>query len=748
MRITKIALENFKDITGDLELTGRDLIIGPPGAGKSARLAVIPLVAHGYIPASSGSEACKTNDDIFRFASGSHMRVAIHMEGATFARKWTRKEKAKGIVVEEEVEVYPQQGERTDTERKARIAQVFAGSKMFFDFSEFLSLSDAKKREFLFGMAASTATWTVDGIIERLRKEVPGSAPEQLRPTVSKVLEEGIAQVPTSLAPADFLSALYKWSSEARNRFHDEKRGAEKATREINDLKHEIEETDRGLDEMKAERRKVEEQRVDIAGSLAQAEERLQEVQRREQRKAALQAVIQALQQQIASFSTAAIDGQIAEARAKADAINSRMSAPVAALSEDPLYEETQKALASIPGQLKEVRQRLAAIRAQRAELAPKLRRAHDLVTSLDRTIQNAEGVAGAPKALCVISPLISCPKDWATALPKMREMFEQANQEWGSLGARDQELEGREKAAAADEQVVVDRESVLRDKVQALEEAHRKKREAAAEIAKAQAEERDQHLKRATELETEKAQKIQEIEAKKATLAEKESDLKDLLNLPALPLAPKEETEKLAASLKERLETITATIEEKTRARNALEMEMRTIQHAREAAEKAEAATLIATAAGPKGMQGELVKASIGPLEGRITEILQEMGIEHQFFFRTISDRGNEVFRFGWTKGGREVEFAALSKGQKLLTVAAILTAFVEAMPSPPAVKVLLVDDLDGVSTFQEMVLRGLLSLEAWDNILVAGALWPGTDTASWNVVEAREVVAAHAAD
>jgi len=165
--------------------------------------------------------------------------------------------------------------------------------------------------------------------------------------------------------------------------------------------------------------------------------------------------------------------------------------------------------------------------------------------------------------------------------------------------------------------------------------------------------------------------------------------------------------------------------IAEQTKARNALANLKSSMADGALAGYHAEAWKAIAEAVGPKGLQGELVKDILAPLTEAIQNKFIYMGIQKTFYFQTEDDKGNEIFQFGWTsEDGDRRNFDALSTGEQMLLLIAMMTTIIDMM-NPP-MKVLCIDNAENLDSGNlRRVLHGIISAgRNFDNIIFIGVM------------------------
>ena len=188
-------------------------------------------------------------------------------------------------------------------------------------------------------------------------------------------------------------------------------------------------------------------------------------------------------------------------------------------------------------------------------------------------------------------------------------------------------------------------------------------------------------------------------------------------------------------ASLKEK-------IEEQKKIRNDLKNIQANIIDIQTSGFHVECWKQIAHAVGQGGIQGQIVKELLQPLTEAITEKLKLIGIGHEFFFSTENDRGKEVFKFGWIENGTKRPFSALSQGEQLLLMVALLTTMIERR-NPP-IKILTIDEINNLDKENlQKVMSGLMVAgENMDNIILSGvADLSAVDTGGWKTWELSRI-------
>ncbi|KKN70469.1 hypothetical protein LCGC14_0430470 [marine sediment metagenome] len=199
MPVTGLRADNVKGMTFQETLTGRDIYVGENGVGKSARLQAFVFGIQGYLP----SPFKKGLGDTFQIASGDAMSVSIETdEMFSFSRQIRRKttnhkDGTKSYSYTSACSIFPDQGTKTNKDRERRISQAMGGFAVMFDLDEFMSMSDTKKREFVFSLSSPESYgWDRSRIYEELCESLGHAAPIEwndkipVAENISSLLEE------------------------------------------------------------------------------------------------------------------------------------------------------------------------------------------------------------------------------------------------------------------------------------------------------------------------------------------------------------------------------------------------------------------------------------------------------------------------------------------------------------------------------------------------------------------------------
>lgn len=171
MPVTSLHATNVKGMEFRETLSGRDIYIGENGIGKSARLQAFMFGVQGHLP----TPFKKGLADTFQIASGEGMTVNIETdEMFSFSRQIRRKttehkDGTRSYSFKSSCSIFPDTGTKTNKERETKISAVMGDFAIMFDLDEFMVMSDAKKREFVFALSSPESYgWTFDRVFDEL----------------------------------------------------------------------------------------------------------------------------------------------------------------------------------------------------------------------------------------------------------------------------------------------------------------------------------------------------------------------------------------------------------------------------------------------------------------------------------------------------------------------------------------------------------------------------------------------------
>lgn len=249
--IKTIRTKNIKGNTFDQELTGKDIFVGPNGSGKSTRLQAVQLAMLGYIPGK------KTNAETFKLSSGDEMTAGLQMDSFSFDRSVIRAEKLKGtgskeVKYSESITVSPNKGEKNSTQMNARISAEIGNFPMVFDFQQFLDMSDAKRREFIYSLSPiSSEEWDKKKVSAHLIQKLLTQGFQEANPDLyeasKELINDCLDEWPSDYDLSSGLQAMTSWVESQQKHWNKKQNDATGAVRELADMKNKLEETDRDI---------------------------------------------------------------------------------------------------------------------------------------------------------------------------------------------------------------------------------------------------------------------------------------------------------------------------------------------------------------------------------------------------------------------------------------------------------------------------------------------------------------------
>jgi len=143
------------------------------------------------------------------------------------------------------------------------------------------------------------------------------------------------------------------------------------------------------------------------------------------------------------------------------------------------------------------------------------------------------------------------------------------------------------------------------------------------------------------------------------------------------------------------------------------------------ELSEKADILDDLVRFLGPDNLQGKILKDTIGPLVEKINALLDKTGRGYSLKVVLEGKNGQQVLDFAWERNGRDITFATLSGGEKVVFGVALCTALVLAKNPPCKTLVVEASECDEGNLRALMEAVGQLGPEL-DNVLVASWATP----------------------
>lgn len=697
--IREIEMRNVKGQTAVQELTGKDIIIGRNGAGKTTRMQSIGLAMLGYVPGKG-----KTLADTFKLASDEEMSVRLSTDGFELMRSFAKSRKlakdgSEEVKISQQLAVSPSMGETTNTKKEQRIRQELGDFPVMLDFGAFIAMTDNQQRDFIYNLSGNGFTWDRDMVEAELlatllRPELCDTNPE-LFECMNACVTETMKQYREGMDIQDGILAMAEHAKEQLKYWKKEKTNADGAARKLTELKNRGAETDRDITINIEKRNELQEKREEIIKELAAIAANNQVLRLKAEELQKLRAEIAAMEEK--QDSAAAIE-----------ALNAEIAELTAAITEhegiEHQYAEREQSLrnemASLQSAWNTAGELQLANKEKLATINAELKANGDLL----QRIQDSRGC-------CAFSPNIPCGQDFSEFINATHDTMD----------------------AAYDQKDEV--EQIIRTTKEHLDDLKVKIRDTQSEQARL-VNDRKENNRAAVE----KARILQQKTGELNALQTLEPELAAKRQQEAVIAAYLEENQEVDLTAMEeqktrlsgQIEALTATIDNQKKIKNDLINIQANMIDSKTAAFNVLAWTQLGNAIGQKGIKGSIMKEMLNPLLEDVNAKLHEIGINEEFFFATNSDTGKEIFEFGWS--GRP--FAALSTGEQLLLMTAMMTTMIER--ANPPVKVLAIDNINDLDQHNlGIIMRGLGTIgKNMDNIILAGVVEP-TEEASegWKV-------------
>lgn len=693
MQIHEIKMYGIKDQNTVQALTGKDILCGHNGAGKTTRIQSLGISLLGYCPGSG-----KTPAETFKLATEEEMSVGLRLDGFEFHRTFQRKEKNKkdgsrDVTISQEITLSPSRGEKTQAQKEARIATECGDFPAMLDFQQFLDLSDAKRRDFVYSLSPITANnWDREKVyqylVERLLTSELQENDEDKYNIMATLIAGAMEQYPATYGVQAGILAMLEWAKAKQTHWNEEKKNAQGAVKKLSDLKNELQQTDRNIEANKKELDDLQQQLSDVKSQIAGDTEKAKAIDKRLARLEELQTSIGDLSAVLLKpLDLSDVDQQIQMEGAKCIDI------------------DNTQLIADLQKQLKENGEESQSKQKERQDKYDRLAECRAEIKTLSAQIEHI----AEQKGICVISPLIGCNKDFTPFLNFANEEIERLRQVEAQLVEEHNTLLNTLNGYG-------DKRKEIDAQIQSLntQATQQQKINDAARKVISDLKQKKVDAENAREKLTDKLQSLQEERDK-------------LQAEPVEAIAPIEILGKRRDGLQSQIDALKPKLDEQQKAKTTLSNMRASMIDSKEAAHYADNCKYLAEALGAKGLQGELVKEILGPIQSSIQSNLNIMGIANEFYFQTESDTGKEVFQFGWiNQDGRQVNFDGLSTGEKILLLAAMMVTLLER--SNPPLKVLAIDNIENLDKKNfAYAIKGLDQLAPkLDNIIVAGVIDP----------------------
>lgn len=723
--IKNVNLTNFKGTTVKQELTGFDVFRGQNGIGKTSRLQALYLAMLGYIP----NEPKKDEDNFYKFSSSKNrMAVGIEGDNYSFERAYERtiKQKRNGeqeIKIKKDIDISPSQGEKTLTDKENRIVEWVGRFPVMLNFDEFLALSDAKKREFIYNLVQFDAKkWNRDTVAMYLDEKV---LTEELKENseahfeaMMTVLEEVLDEFKGE-DPQEAITSMLEFSRKKTSEWDATRKESKGASVKIAEMKNELKEVVRNLGINKESLEDFRTKRIEAEKELTAEIQKVKGREERQKQVEKLEAELKLLQEKDYTGSIKIEHEELEKKKQELEKLEEELK------QFDLKFEELDKEKEELKPRYEEVKKiekEIEGLKAERNSLIGEYKANQNLIEQLEEASKNKK---------CVIDCKIPCNQDFTDFIKRFKEnIFEISKNGEGSkekIETKQKELEDL-KNKTYDTAVLIDQK---RDVLSQQGKENLK----AQGIVKTEIEKISNKIDSLEKESSNKEKSISELQGKIEEFKVIPEHLQGDLDIEVI--------EKQIEGLKTNISELQIKIEEQEKTKTTLQNLQRTLVDYNQANIVYMCFKDITEAIGAKGLQGKIMKESLEPLKTAIDENLKLMGIPHDFYISTTTERGKDVFQFGWTVSKEleimdEIEafeaevdeknahrnFDSLSDGEKMMLLIAVLVAFMEK--ENPAIKVLAIDnaqDLDKKNLSN--VVEGLKKIKhKLDNVIIAGVI------------------------
>ena len=693
--IRELIMENIKGQAGVQPLTGRDIIIGTNGSGKTTRMQTLGLSTLGYVPGKG-----KTAADTFELASDDTMVIGLKTDEFEFTREFKKISKMDkngntDVKISQSIAVSPSKGESTNTQKEQRIKAEIGDFPAMLDFQSFLALTDNKKRDFIYNLNGSSFEWDRDKVESRLRDKVlRDELSEDMREYMESCFVDVMNQYKPSANVQDALLAMKEYAKSQLSYWKKEKINADGASKKLTELKNRGIETDRDLAINQEKLKALQTERDEYIKAIAAATEKNNLLESYSKQLEAIRAEIKALSE--------------SDAKDLMDELTERIHALQEALADKPDFEAEQEAIHAIQQEAIEEKKAIEeTIKGYKIELAAEEQK----IKTYSEIIEKIE----ANKGFCAFSPSIVCGQDFSGYIKEMHEAIDAAYEAIDALNEKIKEQDLRFDAAEDKNIAAYEQKNAFFKKLK---------------------DHSDQTMKNLNELQQLKEERIKMQNTAPLLTAKQEKEREICAYLEENEFFDVTPIEESKTALEAQIQALTATIDEQKKVRNDLKNIKANIIDSKTANYQTECWKQVAAAVGQGGIQGELVKEMLDPIKREIDEKLRSIGLDREFFFITENERDREIFSFGWIDGGTTRPFDALSQGEQLLLLIALMTTIIER--NNPPVKVLAIDNINDLDAGNlSRVLHGLMVAgDKMDNIILAGVVEPKEeDTHGWAV-------------
>jgi len=210
MKINSISTIGTKGSDLDVSLTGRDVLTGPNGSGKTTVIDAITAGILGYIPGIG-----KKPSNTMKLSSGSEMTIRMSSDSLTWQRTFVESRKrTKGEVkytYSEKVHSTPELTSIKERDKLNELAGKLGDFPVMFDMTQFVKLSDTERRDFLFQICGDiTPDWDSTKIRNDLYSTLTIDDGVYGETTVNTILDEIMEVCDDSKDTYENLGSIFK----------------------------------------------------------------------------------------------------------------------------------------------------------------------------------------------------------------------------------------------------------------------------------------------------------------------------------------------------------------------------------------------------------------------------------------------------------------------------------------------------------------------------------------------------------
>lgn len=683
--IKEILMQGIKGQNTAQELTGRDIITGRNGAGKTTRMQALTLAMLGYVPGMD-----KTNAAVFGLSSDpKEMSVGLVTDDLEFNRIYMKKEKlnddgSKNTSFSQKIILSPSEGETTNTQKENRIKSVLGNFPVMLDFNAFISMTDMQKRDFIYSLSGQTDIWDREYIISRIKDELLTETLRDNNSDMYEIMEENIDNVVScygkTLDMNKGILAMVEQAKTQKNYWTQKKADADGAARKLAEMKNRARNTDRDLNDNLRLKAQLDKEKEELVAKIATYEAQNRQFKLNQVQIAELEEKLEAVENLNVEYTLKMLRADI---------------------QENPYIQEIEE--------LEEQLTRWKAEAGQYDHLLEEKAEIEAGITVTRKMIRDLERNTGK----CAINPNIPCGQDFTQYI----NSYEADLTEWYN------------KKMDLDEHI---------EKFETLKEFI---------ITAQDKQDRAIHAKNRIEKENaaiqEEINKLMASNPVETAAIYREQIEKLRKQMKDEPFAEMEPYTLQLNELNQKIMDVAAKIEEQQKIRTTLTSIRDNMMDSDEASYQMLTWKKIVEVLGQKGIQGEIVKQMLDPISDAVSEKLRGMQDDYghapkEFFFRTENENGKESFQFGWISDRGEIPFDALSQGEQMLLLTALMVVIIEK--NNPPIKILAIDNVNHLDQSNvQRIVTGLQRIGAsMDNIILAGVInTEKLDAAGWHITE-----------